>query len=190
MRACSERVFGSGNLRGRTAAVVGAGRVGFQLAKRLSRAGVELLVADIDETKREAVEKLPGARWTDPSTAMLSAVDFLAPCALGGVIDQVNVGRLRCRIVCGSANNILAHEGLAEDLASEDILYAPDFIANAGGLINVSLELHGYDPAVARAGAAGIESTMRNLLEEAAEAGVTPLAAAYRLARRRLKSSG
>ena len=120
---------------------------------------------------------------------MLADVDIVAPCALGGVIDQVNVGRLRCPIVCGSANNILAHEGLAEDLATEGILYAPDFIANAGGLINVSLELHGYDAAVARAGAAGIEQTMRDLLEEADSAGVTPLAAAYRLARRRLKHS-
>jgi valine dehydrogenase (NAD+) len=99
------------------------------------------------------------------------------------------VGRLRCRIVCGSANNILAHEGLADDLDAERILYAPDFIANAGGLINVSLELHGYDAAVARAGAAGIEQTMRDLLDEADSAGVTPLAAAYRLARRRLKGS-
>jgi glutamate dehydrogenase/leucine dehydrogenase len=104
------------------------------------------------------------------------------------VIDQVNVGRLQAKIVCGSANNILAHEGLADDLAAEGILYAPDFIANAGGLINVSLELHGYDPAKARAGAAGIEQTMRNLLTEAEGAGVTPLAAAYRLARRRLKT--
>jgi len=189
MRACCERVFGSSELRGRSVAVVGAGRVGFQLAKRLSRAGAQLLVADIDESKREAVEKLEGARWTDPSSAMLAAVDIVAPCALGGVIDQVNVGRLRCRIVCGSANNILAHEGLADDLAAERILYAPDFIANAGGLINVSLELHGYDAAVARAGAAGIEQTMRDLLDEADGAGVTPLAAAYRLARRRLKGS-
>jgi leucine dehydrogenase len=190
MRACCAKVFGTPELRGRTVAVVGAGRVGSQLAKRLSRAGAKLLVADIDERKRAAMEKLPGATWTDPSSAMLAGVDIVAPCALGGVIDQVNVGRLRCRIVCGSANNVLAHEGLAEDLRAEGILYAPDFIANAGGLINVSLELHGYDPAAARRGAAGIEQTMGTLLEEADATGVTPLAAAYRLARRRLKASG
>jgi glutamate dehydrogenase/leucine dehydrogenase len=113
----------------------------------------------------------------------------VAPCALGGVIDQVNVGRLRARIVCGAANNILAHEGLADDMAAQGILYAPDFIANAGGLINVSLELDGYDPAKARAGAAGIEQTMRNLLDEAEVASITPLAAAYQLARRRLTAA-
>jgi leucine dehydrogenase len=189
MRACCEKVFGSRELEGRTVAVVGAGRVGSQLAKRLSKAGAELLVADIDESRRAAIEKLPGANWTDPSSAMLADVDVVAPCALGGVIDQVNVGRLACRIVCGSANNILAHEGLADDLAEEGILYAPDFIANAGGIINVSLELQGYDAAKARRGAAGIEQTMRKLLQESEEAGVTPLVAAYRLARRRLRSA-
>jgi leucine dehydrogenase len=190
MRACCERAFGSTELAGRTVAVVGAGRVGSQLAGRLHKAGAKLLVADIDESRRESVAKLPGASWTDPSSAMLAEVDVLAPCALGGVIDQVNVDKLRCRVVCGAANNILAHEGLADDLAAEGILYAPDFIANAGGIINVSLELNGYEAAKARRGAAGIEQTMRTLLKEADEAGITPLAAAYRLARRRLASSG
>jgi leucine dehydrogenase len=190
MRACCESAFGSPELKGRTVAIVGAGRVGSQLAKRLAKAGARLLVADIDESRRAAADKLPGAKWTDPSSAMLAEVDVLAPCALGGVIDQVNVDKLRCRVVCGAANNILAHEGLADDLSAEGILYAPDFIANAGGIINVSLELEGYDPAKARAGAAGIEQTMRTLLMEAEGAGVTPLAAAYRLARRRLRASG
>jgi leucine dehydrogenase len=184
MRACCESVFGTADLEGRTVAVVGAGRVGSQLVKRLAKAGAKLIVADIDESRRAVIEKLPGAKWTDPSSAMLAEVDVLAPCALGGVME-----RLQCRIVCGSANNILAHEGLAEDLASEGILYAPDFIANAGGIINVSLELDGYEPAKARAGAAGIEGTMRTLLQESDEAGVTPLAAAYRLAQRRLESA-
>jgi len=187
MRACCQSVFGTADLSERTVAVVGAGRVGSQLVKRLAKAGANLLVADIDDSRRELIEKLPNATWTDPSSAMLAEVDVVAPCALGGVIDQVNVSRLRCRIVCGSANNILAHEGLADDLATEGILYAPDFIANAGGIINVSLELDGYDPAKARSGAKGIEQTMRTLLEESDATGVTPLAAAYALARRRLE---
>jgi len=186
IRACCENRFGSRDLKGRSVAVVGAGRVGSQLAKRLAKAGAKLIVADIDERQREAMEKL-GARWTDPSSAMLADVDVLAPCALGGVIDQVNVGLLRCRIVCGSANNQLAHEGLADDLAARGILYAPDFIANAGGIINVSLELGNYDPALAREGARHIEHTMSELLAIAEETGDTPLAAAYRLARARLE---
>jgi leucine dehydrogenase len=190
MRACCESAFGKPDLKGRTVAIVGTGRVGSQLAKRLAKAGAKLLLADIDESRRGMIEKLPGAKWTDPSSAMLAEVDVVAPCALGGVIDQVNVDKLRCRIVCGAANNILAHEGLADDLAAEGILYAPDFIANAGGIINVSLELNGYEAAKARSGAAGIEQTMRTLLQDADTASITPLAAAYRLARRRLSSSG
>jgi leucine dehydrogenase len=188
MRACCENAFGSADLAGRRIAIVGAGRVGSQLAKRLAKAGAKLLVADIDDSRSATIDKFPDAAWTDPSSAMLAEVDVLAPCALGGVIDQVNVGKLRCRVVCGAANNILAHEGLADDLAAEGILYAPDFIANAGGIINVSLELDGYDAAKARTGAAGIEQTMRTLLTEADAEGVTPLAAAYELARRRLRA--
>ena len=75
---------------------------------------------------------------------------MLAPCALGGAIDEVVSGRLRCEVVCGSANNQLAHDGLAEDLAAHGILFAPDFIASAGGLINIAVELEGYDAARAR----------------------------------------
>jgi leucine dehydrogenase len=188
MRACCESVFGTSNLKGRTIAIVGAGRVGSQLAKRLAKAGAKLLVADIDEARRRNVDDLPDVKWTDPSSAMLAQVDLVAPCALGGVIDQVNVDKLRCRIVCGAANNILAHEGLADDLAAEGILYAPDFIANAGGIINVALELNGYEASKARRGADGIEQTMRSLLQEAEASSITPLAAAYALARRRLQA--
>ena len=117
MRACCERAFGSRDLRGRTVAIVGAGHVGSELAKRLAKAGAKLLLADIDPAKRELADRL-GARWTDPSAALLADVDVVAPCALGGAIDEVNVGRLRARVVCGAANNQLAHDGLADDLAA------------------------------------------------------------------------
>jgi leucine dehydrogenase len=187
MRACCERAFGTRDLRGRTVSVIGAGHVGSELAKRLARAGARLLLADIDPAKRELADKL-GARWTDPSAALLADVDVVAPCALGGAIDEVNVGRLRAQVVCGAANNQLAHDGLADDLGARGILFAPDFIVNAGGLINISVELdeRGYDPAEARTRVDAIERTMSGILEEAAAAGGTPLAAADRLARRRL----
>ncbi|MFL5893516.1 MAG: Glu/Leu/Phe/Val dehydrogenase dimerization domain-containing protein, partial [Thermoleophilaceae bacterium] len=115
MRASCARVFGSTDLRGRTVAIIGAGRVGSRLALRLARAGAKLRIADIDERKRALARDL-GARWTDTTSAVLADVDIVAPCALGGAIDEYNVSRLRCRIVCGSANNQLAHEGLGEDL--------------------------------------------------------------------------
>src|SRR5436190_4889562 len=192
MRASCERVFGSPSLKGRTVAIIGAGRVGSRLAKGLSRAGAKLLVADIDESRRGLVRELPNARWTDPSKALLAEVDVVAPCALGGAIDEYNVLRLRCAIVCGSANNQLAYDGLGEDLAGQGILYAPDFIANAGGLINVATELdpEGYDAARVRRRVLAIEDTMNAIYDEANASGVPPLAAAYSLARRRLAAAG
>jgi leucine dehydrogenase len=187
MRACCAREFGTRDLRGRSIAIVGAGHVGSELAKRLARAGVKLLLADIDPAKRTLAERL-GARWTDPSSALLAEVDLVAPCALGGAIDEVNVGRIRARVVCGAANNQLAHDGLADDLAARGILYAPDYIVNAGGLINISVEFDegGYDAAVAGRRVDGIEATMDEILDEVDAVGGTPLTAADRLARRNL----
>ncbi|MEA2470384.1 MAG: leucine dehydrogenase, partial [Thermoleophilaceae bacterium] len=186
MRACCEHRLGSRDLSGRTVAIVGAGHVGSELAKRLTRAGARLTLADINPAKREIAEGL-GARWTDPSTALLAKVDIVAPCALGGAIDEVNVSRLRAQVVCGAANNQLAHDGLADDLHELGILYAPDYIVNAGGLINISVEFDegGYDAAEARRRVDGIEETVATILA----AGATPLAAADRLARRNLEAA-
>jgi glutamate dehydrogenase/leucine dehydrogenase len=113
----------------------------------------------------------------------------VAPCALGGAIDEVNVGRIRARIVCGAANNQLSHDGLADDLAARGILYAPDYIVNAGGLINISVEFDegGYDPGVARRRVDGIEHTMTAILDEVEAGAGTPLTAADQLARRNLQ---
>jgi leucine dehydrogenase len=192
MRASCHRVFGSSSLKGRTIAVLGAGRVGSRVARLVSRAGAKVLLTDIDESKRSVARELKNTRWTDPTTALLADVDILAPCALGGVIDGHNVDRLRCTIVCGAANNQLAHDGVADDLAARGILYAPDFIANAGGLINVATELdpEGYDAARTKRRALGIEETMEHIYDEADQASVTPLVAAYALARRRLAEAG
>lgn len=186
--ACAER-FGSPDLAGRTVAVVGVGRVGEELARRLADAEAQLLLADIDPDKAALAEELPRARWTDPDTAMLAEVDVLAPCALGGAIHEGNVAQLRCQVVCGSANNQLAREELAEELHRRDVLYAPDFIVNAGGLMNVALELEGYDAEKARARVDGIEGVVARILEVARAEGRTPQDAAYELARRRLDAA-
>ncbi len=110
--ACCERRFGSRDLSGRRVCVVGLGHVGTRLAERLLAAGAEVIAADIDAGKRRLAARL-GAGWTDPGTAMTTDCDVLAPCALGGAIHRDNVGSLRCEIVCGSANNVLAEERLA-----------------------------------------------------------------------------
>ncbi len=186
IRACVAHVFGSDVLAGRTASVVGAGHVGEHLVRMLAADGVRVIVADIDERKRALADELEGATWMSPEEALLADVDVLAPCALGGVLDAASVPALRARIVCGAANNQLAHDSLAVDLARRGILYAPDFVANAGGLVLVDAELGGADPDGARAAIRGIEGVVERILSAAAERGSTPLAAAYEIARERL----
>lgn len=172
-----------------TAAVIGLGHVGSVLAARLSAAGWRLIVSDIDPGKRELATAL-GALWVEPEEAMLVDCDVLAPCALGGAIDLDNVDELRCRIVCGSANNQLADDSLAPALAERCILYAPDFIANAGGLINICREVEGRTEDWVLARTLAIEEVLAGLIAESERRGTTPLAAARELARRRLDRAG
>jgi leucine dehydrogenase len=185
IRACCERVFSSNSLRGRSVAVVGLGHVGSRVAKRCARAGARLVVSDIDPGKRRLAEEL-GAGWCEPERALEVEVDVLAPCALGGVLDRRTVPRLRCRIVAGAANNQLADESIADLLAAREILWAPDFVANAGGLINIAEEQHGYNPTAARRRVREISDTLRHIFDQAGELGTTPLTAAMEIARRRL----
>ncbi len=186
IRACVAQRFGSPDLSGRRVTVVGAGHVGTHLAQLLADDGAQVVVSDVDERKRALVEELPGAMWLPPAEALSAEVDVLAPCALGGVINETTLPRLRAAIVCGAANNQLAHDTMAEDLAHAGVLYAPDFVANAGGLILVAAEIEGADGERARERIRGIEGLLGDILTEAAGRGVTPLSAAYDLADRRL----
>jgi leucine dehydrogenase len=188
IRACCERVFGSSALEGRSVAVVGLGHVGSRIAKRCAQAGTRLVLSDIDPRKRHVAEEL-GAGWCEPDRALEAEVDVLAPCALGGVLNHETVPRLRCRIIAGAANNQLADGSVADSLAAQQILWAPDFVANAGGLINIAEEIGGYDPAAARARVHSIGDTLRLIYDRASSDRVTPLAAAMALARARLASA-
>ena len=131
--------------------MIGLGHVGSRVAKLCARGGAKLLLADVDSRKRALVEQL-GARWISPERALEAEVDVLVPCALGGLFDDETVPLLRCRVVAGAANNQLAGDAVANLLASRGILWAPDFVVNAGGLINVAQEVERYD-ALGRAGA-------------------------------------
>jgi leucine dehydrogenase len=184
--AC-ERVWGTPDLGERSVAVVGLGRVGGSLARGLAEAGARLVVADVDDGKRALADEL-GADWTDPDAALLADVDVLAPCALGGVLNDDTVPALRCRAIAGAANNQLAAEVVAERLRARGILWAPDFVANAGGIINISVELEpeGYAPARAEQRVRAVGGTLRTIFDEAEAAAATPLAAAMALAARRL----
>jgi leucine dehydrogenase len=188
IRACCERLFGSGSLRGRTICVVGLGHVGSRVAKRCARAGARLLLADVDRAKRKLARELD-ADWTSPDRALDAEVDVLAPCALGGFLDDVTVPRLRCRIIAGAANNQLADDRIADLLAGRQILWAPDFVVNAGGIINIVEELNSYDPAAARERVRGIADTLGEIFDHADSTGATPLAAAMELARARLAAA-
>ncbi|MGA2012423.1 MAG: Glu/Leu/Phe/Val dehydrogenase dimerization domain-containing protein [Solirubrobacteraceae bacterium] len=188
IRASCERAFGDRSLRERSICVLGLGHVGSRVAKRCARAGARLLLADVDATRRPVADAL-GATWIPPARALEAEVDVLAPCALGGLLDADTVPRLRCRVVAGAANNQLAGDHVAERLAAAGVLWAPDFVANAGGLINIAEEIGGYDPAVARRRVRAIGDTLREIFEQAARGGVTPLHAALRLAARRLATA-
>jgi len=184
--ASCERAFGDTSLNGRTVAVVGLGSVGLRLAKLVARRGAKLVVSDIDQRKRAEADKL-GARWLAPDKALTAEVDVLAPCALGGVLNEDTVPRLQAPVIAGAANNQLAEDSVADRLAQRGILWAPDFVANAGGIINISVELEGpgYDAKVARRRVQEIGDTLRAIYDAAA-GGITPLTAAMELARQRL----
>ena len=188
MRASAEAAFGTSDLAGRHVVIAGLGHVGESLARGLAAAGAELGLSDIDPGKRAIAAEL-GARWLNPEHALETECDVISPCAVGDAVHDGNVDRLRCRVICGAANNQLADEGLAAELDARGVLYAPDFIANAGGLINVYREVHSYSAERATELALGIESTMGELLARADDEGSTPLAAAYRLAEERLATA-
>jgi leucine dehydrogenase len=186
IRATCERVFGTPSLVDRTVCVIGLGHVGSRVARRCARAGARLLVCDLDPAKRDLAAEL-GAEWVALTDAAHADVDVLVPCALGGGLDDQTVPRLRCRAIAGAANNQLAHDGVARLLQERGILWAPDFVANAGGLINIAEEFEGYDPRAARRRVNAIADTLKEIFDRSHSTGATPLAAALDLARGRLE---
>ncbi len=179
--AC-ERAFGTADLAGRRVGVMGLGHVGADLARRLAEAGAELLVTDIDPGRHTV-----GA-WVDPDEILAAEVDVLAPCALGGVLDADTVPQVRAKVIAGAANNQLAEPEIADLLAERDILWVPDFVVNAGGIINIAVELipGGYDEARADVDVRAIGTTVGQILDESERDRSTPLAAAMAIARRRV----
>ena len=187
IRACCERVFGSGDLARRSVAVSGLGHVGGELARLLAAERADLVVTDIRGERRALADDL-GARWTDPADVLRADVDVLAPCALGGDLTHESVPRLRCRVVAGAANNQLADPSVEALLVERGVLWAPDFVANAGGIINISAEFvpGGYDEERAEERVRAIGDTVRQILDEAESSSSTPLSAAMAIARRRI----
>jgi len=181
LRAALSEATGSDGLEGRTVAVQGLGSVGFLLARYASRAGARLVVTDIStERVARAVDEL-GAEVVEPEAVYDVECDVLSPCALGGVLNDDTIPRLRCTVVAGAANNQLLDERRhAELLRERGILYAPDYVINAGGIINVGCELRpgGYDAEYARRRIEGIPGTLAEVFARARAEGITTHAAA------------
>jgi leucine dehydrogenase len=167
--------------------VQGAGSVGGALAELLAQDGATVLVADVDAQRAAAVASATGGSVVEAGTALETECDVYAPCALGATLSAAGIPRLRCRIVAGSANNQLAGPGDAELLQSAGILYAPDYVINAGGAIAINyLELNGRSQAEVDAALARIGDTLKEIYTQAAAKEVTTAAAADALAASRL----
>jgi glutamate dehydrogenase/leucine dehydrogenase len=190
MHATLQELDRDRSLAGRRVAIQGAGHVGSHLARLLADAGAAVVVADVNTERASRVANTVGAEVVDDSAILEVACDVLAPCALGGVLDRANVARLRCRAVCGAANNQLADDTVDGLLAARGVLYAPDFIANAGGIINIAEEFVGYRQERAIARAEQIEHTTAAVFGLARERAIAPGAAAVAMARARLESEG
>ena len=189
MRAVAERLWDSSSLRGRRVVVVGVGKVGTALVHHLVRDGAEVTVADVDP---EAVERLVdqhGVTSVPPEEAHTVACDILSPCALGAGLDRRSIPQLECRAICGAANNQLAEPGDGGRLAEAGVLYVPDYVANAGGVINIAEERDGYDQGAAYQRIEGILETTHLVLDRAAAWDLTPAEAADTIAEERLAAA-
>lgn len=186
MRAVAERAFGSASLSGLSVVVSGVGKVGGALAGLVADAGAVVTVADIRDDLASSVASAVGAAVVSVADALEMECDIFAPCGLGPVVTSASVSALRCRTIAGAANNQLESPALAGELAARGILYAPDYIVNAGGLINVADELRGYDPVRARNHAEAIGDTLREIFAIADRDGVTPADAADTLCATRI----
>ncbi len=192
MRAAAQHVWGEPTLAGRRVGIAGIGKVGSRLAEHLLQDGADLVVTDVDTA---AVLRLVTAypqvtAVADTEELLREELDVYSPNALGGALDVDTIAVLSAGVVCGGANNQLADGAVAEELARRGITYAPDFLVNAGGVIQVSDELHGFDMERARARTATIFDHTLAVLRDAEATGTTPAAAADRMAEERMAAGG
>ncbi|MCZ2838238.1 Glu/Leu/Phe/Val family dehydrogenase [Modestobacter sp. VKM Ac-2985] len=192
MRAAAQHRWGSPTLAGRTVAVAGVGKVGSWLVDRLVTDGASVVVTDVDPAAvaRVRARHPQVSAVADTAALVRTPHDVYAPCALGGALDDETVAVLPAQIVCGGANNQLAHEGTAELLRSRGVLYAPDYLVNAGGVIQVEDERHGFSFARAESKATSIFDVALRVFAAADAEDVSPAVAADRLAEERMRSVG
>jgi valine dehydrogenase (NAD+) len=197
MRACALDRWDAEDLNGRRVGIAGVGKVGRYLIGHLLEDGAEVVAADVNAAAIDWVRaNYPTVRIVDSTDELIrTGLDVYAPCALGGALDDDTITVLSAEVVCGAANNQLAHPGIDKTLADRGVLYAPDYLVNAGGVIQVGDEaanLHsgGFSYERAKTRAAGIHATMLSILRLSREQGVPPAAAADRLAESRMREVG
>lgn len=176
-------------LKGARVAIQGAGNVGGHLARLLAERGAELVVADVDEARAHALARELGATQVGADEVLAVDADVLAPCALGAVLDDVTVPRLKVRLVCGAANNQLAEDRHGDMLRAQGILYAPDYVVNAGGIINVCAEYLGESTRQVEDRVARIAVRLRDILRLANERDMASNRVADDLAREKIAAA-
>ncbi|HEX5965595.1 MAG TPA: amino acid dehydrogenase [Pyrinomonadaceae bacterium] len=188
MQAAAKYRWGDDSLEGRTVAIQGCGSVGYYLASYLNNAGANLIVSDVDPRKVERVLNEFGAMDYGPDDIYYADADIFAPCALGGIINDETVSALKVEIVAGAANNQLLEPRHGDELAARDILYAPDYAANSGGVINGCRDLLGWDATQAAAKVDEIYDTVFNIFRISEAEGIPTYQAADRLAEERFQN--
>lgn len=189
MRASAQTLWGDPTLRGRKVGVAGVGKVGHYLVEHLLEDGAEVVITDVrEESVRRITDKHPQVTVVADTDELIrvEGLDIYAPCALGGALNSDTVPFLTASIVCGAANNQLAHPGIEKDLVERGILYAPDYVVNAGGVIQVADELHGFDFDRCKAKATKIFDTTLEIFARAKADGIPPAAASDRIAEQRM----
>jgi leucine dehydrogenase len=189
IQATLMKIFGSPSPEGRTIAIQGLGNVGLPLADFLFWSGAQLILSDIDSVKLERMALKYGARILPPDQILKAECDVLAPCALGGILNDQTIPGMRCKGIAGSANNQLLRSEHGKQLLDRKIVYAPDFVINAGGLLNVSTELEeeGYHPVNAHQKIHRIYDTILAIYEISDRTGESTDSAAISLADYRIK---
>jgi leucine dehydrogenase len=192
MKAALKQTYGSESLQGKKIAVQGVGQVGYHLVELLTKENAIVYVSDIYNEKLERVSKQFKVNVVNQDEIFDLDVDIYAPCALGGTVNFNTIPRLRCKIIAGGANNQLENEALhGEMLVKRGIVFAPDFLINAGGLMNVYAEYQGgYNRAVVYTLADGIYNTLLGVLDFADSNGITPQQAAIQVASKRIDDIG
>ncbi|HET9359250.1 MAG TPA: Glu/Leu/Phe/Val dehydrogenase [Vicinamibacterales bacterium] len=186
MKACAAERWGQDSLEGRLVAVQGLGKVGWALAELLLQANATVIGTDVDQNRRKQARKRLCIRTVPPDEIYDVPVDIFAPCAMGGAISEHTLPRLTCEVIAGSANNQIAGADVPRAILERGILYAPDYVINAGGLINVHVELHGYHRTQALTLTREIDSRLREIFAVARRCGIPTSVAADRIVEQRL----